>query len=160
MWAFPYLLVAIIYVSLVGPSLTNVIFALGFAYVDDFARITRGEVLSIREQEYVMAAESIGLSDKGIIFEEIFPNTVAPVIVHFTIYTARAMIGEATLSFLGLGVAPTTPTWGMLLGQGRNFIGSAWWISILPGLAIVIAVFGINLLGDALRDSIDVEEAA
>lgn len=158
MWAFPWLLVAIMLVAIFGQSLWNVIFAVGFAYVDDFARITRGEVLSIREEEYALAAESIGLSDLQIISEEVLPNTVAPLIVQFTVLVARAMLAEATLSFLGLGVKPTTPTWGALLGQGRNFLTQAWWISVIPGLMIMITVLGINLFGDALRDAFDVKD--
>jgi peptide/nickel transport system permease protein len=158
MWAFPWLLIAIMLVAVFGQGLWNVIIAVGFAYIDDFARITRGEVLSIRSEEYVLAAESVGLSDLEIIVEEVFPNTVAPIIVQFTVLVARAMLAEATLSFLGLGVKPSTPTWGALLGQGRNFITQAWWISILPGVLIMITVLGINLFGDALRDAFDVRE--
>ncbi|MFC6942258.1 ABC transporter permease [Salinirubellus sp. GCM10025818] len=158
MWAFPWLLIAIMLVAVFGQGLWNVIIAVGFAYIDDFARITRGEVLSIRSEEYVLAAESVGLSDVEIIVEEVFPNTVAPIIVQFTVLVARAMLAEATLSFLGLGVKPSTPTWGALLGQGRNFITQAWWISILPGVLIMITVLGINLFGDALRDAFDVRE--
>lgn len=158
MWAFPWLLIAIMLVAIFGQGVWNVIFAVGFAYIDDFARITRGEVLSIREEEYLLAAESVGLGNFEIIFEEVFPNTVAPIIVQFTVLVARAMLAEATLSFLGLGVKPSTPTWGALLGQGRNFITQAWWISIIPGLFIMVTVLGINLFGDALRDAFDVKE--
>ncbi|MFC5279928.1 ABC transporter permease [Halorubrum rubrum] len=158
MWAFPWLLIAIMLVAVFGQGVWNVIVAVGFAYIDDFARITRGEVLSIREEEYVLAAESVGLGDLEIVFEEVFPNTVAPIIVQFTVLVARAMLAEATLSFLGLGVKPSTPTWGALLGQGRDFITTAWWISILPGVLIMITVLGINLFGDALRDAFDVRE--
>lgn len=158
MWAFPWLLIAIMLVAIFGQSLWNVIFAVGFAYVDDFARITRGEVLSIREEEYALAAKSVGLGNLQIIGEEVLPNTVAPLIVQFTVLVARAMLAEATLSFLGLGVKPTTPTWGALLGQGRNFLTQAWWISVIPGLMIMITVLGINLFGDALRDAFDVKD--
>lgn len=158
MWAFPWLLIAIMLVAIFGQGVWNVVVAVGFAYIDDFARITRGEVLSIREEEYMLAAESVGLSDAEVIFEEVLPNTVAPIIVQFTVLVARAMLAEATLSFLGLGVKPSTPTWGSLLGQGRDFITQAWWISIIPGLLIMITVLGINLFGDALRDAFDVRE--
>jgi peptide/nickel transport system permease protein len=160
MWAFPWLLIAIMLVAIFGQGLWNVIFAVGFAYIDDFARITRGETLSVREDEYILAAEGVGLSNVEIIFEEVLPNTVAPLIVQFTVLVARAMLAEATLSFLGLGVKPTTPTWGALLGQGRNFITQAWWISVVPGIMIMIVVLGINLFGDALRDAFDVKEDA
>lgn len=158
MWAFPWLLIAIMLVAIVGQSFWNVLIAVGFAYIDDFARLARGEVLAIREEEYTLAAKSVGLGDREIIFEEVFPNTVAPLIVQFTVFTARAILAESTLSFLGLGVKPTTPTWGALLGQGRGFITQAWWISIIPGIAIMITVLGINLFGDALRDAFDVKE--
>ena len=159
-WAFPYLLVAIFLVAVFGQGFWNVIIALGFAYIDDFARIIRGEVLAIREQEYVLAAKSIGLNSREIMTGEVFPNTVAPLLVIYTVLVARAMIAEATLSFLGLGVLPTTPTWGSLLGQGRNFVSEAWWIGILPGLMIAITVLGINLFGDGLRDAFDVKSEA
>jgi len=159
MWAFPWLLIAIMLVAIFGQGFWNVLFAVGFAYIDDFARLARGEVLAIREEEFTMAAKSIGLVDREIIFEEVFPNTVAPLIVQFTVFSARAILAESTLSFLGLGVKPTTPTWGALLGQGRGFITQAWWISIIPGIAIMITVLGINLFGDALRDAFDVKEA-
>lgn len=158
MWAFPWLLIAIMLVAIFGQGVWNVIFAVGFAYIDDFARITRGEVLSIREEEYTLAARSVGLSDLEVIGGEVLPNTVAPLIVQFTVLVARAMLAEATLSFLGLGVKPTTPTWGALLGQGRNFLTQAWWISVIPGVMIMITVLGINLFGDALRDAFDVKD--
>jgi peptide/nickel transport system permease protein len=158
LWAFPYLLIALLFVAIFGRGYWNVVFALGFAYIDDFARIIRSEVLAIREEEYILAARMVGLKDRQIIFEQVVPNTVAPFIVMFTILVARAMIGEATLSFLGLGVKSTTPTWGAMLGQGRNVIATAWWISVIPGLFIMITVLGINLFGDALRDAFDVRE--
>lgn len=158
MWAFPWLLIAIMLVAIFGQGVWNVVIAVGFAYIDDFARLARSEVLAIREEEYTLAAESIGLSDTEIMFGEVLPNTVAPLIVQFTIFTAQAILAESTLSFLGLGVKPTTPTWGALLGQGRGFITQAWWISVIPGIAIMITVLGINLFGDALRDAFDVKE--
>jgi peptide/nickel transport system permease protein len=158
LWAFPWLLVAIMLVAVFGQSVWNVVVAIAFAYIDDFARIIRGEVLSIREEEFVMAAKNIGLDDVEIMVDEVLPNAVAPLIVQFTVLVARAMLAESTLSFLGIGVKPTTPTWGALLGQGRSLIGQAWWISIIPGIAIVITVLGINLFGDSLRDVFDVRQ--
>ncbi|GGN24440.1 ABC transporter permease [Halarchaeum nitratireducens] len=158
LWAFPWLLVAILLVAVFGQSVWNVVAAIAFAYIDDFARITRGEVLSIREEEFVMAARNVGLDDTAIMFDEVLPNALAPIIVQFTVLVARAMLAESTLSFLGIGVKPTTPTWGALLGQGRGLITQAWWISIIPGVAIIITVLGINLFGDALRDALDVRE--
>jgi peptide/nickel transport system permease protein len=158
MWAFPWLLLAIMLVAIFGQGFWNVIFAVGFAYIDDFARVARSEVLAIREEEYTLAAQSIGQSDSSIIFSEVLPNTTAPLIVQFTIFTASAILAEATLSFLGLGVRPTTPTWGTMLGQGRSFILQAWWISVIPGIAIMVTVLGINLFGDGLRDAFDVKD--
>jgi len=162
LWAFPWLLVAIMLVAVFGQGVWNVVVAIAFAYIDAFARLARGEVLSIREEEFVLAAKNIGLGDVEIMTEEVLPNAVAPLIVQFTVLVARAILAESTLSFLGIGVKPTTPTWGALLGQGRSLIGQAWWISIIPGIAIVITVLGINLFGDALRDAFDVrgEEGA
>jgi peptide/nickel transport system permease protein len=157
-WAFPWLLVAIMLVAIFGQSVWNVVFAIAFAYIDDFARITRSEVLSIREEEYIAAAKNIGVSDRDIMLNEVLPNAVAPLIVQFTVLVARAMLAESTLSFLGVGVKPTTPTWGALLGQGRGLIEQAWWISIIPGILIVITVLGINLFGDSLRDAFDVQQ--
>lgn len=156
LWAFPWLLVAIMLVAIFGQGVWNVIAAIAFAYIDDFARIARSEVLSIREEEFVLAAKNVGLGDFQIMTEEVLPNAVAPLIVQFTVLVARGMLAESTLSFLGIGVKPTTPTWGALLGQGRSLIGQAWWISIVPGIAIVVTVLGINLFGDALRDAFDV----
>jgi peptide/nickel transport system permease protein len=141
-----------------GPGFWNVVVAIGFAYIDDFARIVRGEVLAIREEEYTLAAEAAGLGSFAIMFTEVLPNTVGPVIVQFTIRLARAILAESTLSFLGIGVKPSTPTWGSMLGQGRDFIINAPWISVLPGVFIMITVLGVHLFGDALRDAFDVKE--
>lgn len=157
-WAFPYLLIAIMFVAVFGPGFWNVVLAIGIADLDDFARIVRGEVLSIREEEYIMAAKSVGLGDLRILGSEVLPNVMTPIIVEFTILTARAMLAEATLSFLGLGVEPGTPTWGVILGNGRDVVASVWWLSLSAGLAITITVLGINMFGDALRDAFDVEQ--
>ena len=158
LWAFPWLLIAIMLVAIFGQSVWNVIAAIAFAYIDDFARITRSEILSISEEEYILAAKNIGVGDINIMFREALPNAVGPLIVQFTVLVARAMLAESTLSFLGVGVKPTTPTWGALLGQGRGLIQQAWWISVIPGALIVITVLGINLFGDALRDTFDVKQ--
>jgi peptide/nickel transport system permease protein len=158
-WAFPYLLLAILLVAIFGPGFWNVVIAIGIADLDDFARIVRGEVLSIREEEYILAAKSVGLGDFRILGSEVLPNVMTPIIVEFTILTARAMLSEATLSFLGLGVEPGTPTWGVILGNGRAVVTSVWWLSLSAGIAITITVLGINMFGDALRDAFDVEES-
>ncbi len=157
LWTFPTLVIAIGVIAFSGSLGThNVIIAIGIAYIDDFARLIRGEVLIIREKPYIMAARSLGMSDVRIMFKEIFPNSIAPLIVQATLLIPLAIIIESVLSFLGLGVQPTTPTWGQLIGEGREFLGIAWWITIIPGFAIMISVLAFNMLGDGIRDALDV----
>lgn len=153
--AFPGILLAILVVSILGSSLLNVIVALAIFSVPTFARLTRSTVLSIRNTEYVTAAYALGASAPRIILRHILPNTLAPVIVYATLRTATAILGGATLSFLGLGVAPPTPEWGLMVSQGRHYILSSPHIILFPGLAIFFTVLSLNLLGDALRDVID-----
>lgn len=158
-WAFPELILAIVIITFAGGrGVSNVILAVGLAYIDDFARLIRGEVLYIREEQYILAAESVGMSNVRIMLKEIFPNAVAPLIVQTTIMVPLAILAEASLSFIGIGVSPTTPTWGILINTGRQFITLAPWISIAPGIAIMITVFGFNLFGDGLRDAFDISE--
>jgi peptide/nickel transport system permease protein len=145
-------------VAIIGPGFWNVVIAIAIADIDDFARITRAEVLAVREEDFVLAAKMVGLADKDILLTEVLPNVITPIIVQFTILTARAMLSEATLSFLGLGVEPGTPTWGAMLGEVRDIITQVWWLSISAGGLITITVLGINMFGDALRDAFDVEE--
>jgi peptide/nickel transport system permease protein len=157
-WAFPSLILAVAVITYVGGlGVWNVVVAIGVAYIDDFARIIRGEVLSIREKPYVMAARGTGMSDRRIMTSEMLPNAVAPLLVQLTVMLPLAILAEAGLSFLGLGVQATTPTWGLILSDGRQFIGSAWWISVMPGIAIMFTVLGFNMLGDGLRDALDVQ---
>ena len=141
-----------------GTGLSNVIVAISLAFLDDFARIVRGMVLTIREEEYVTASRAIGAQDRRIIFRHILPNASAPVIVQATVSVSYAILAEAGLSFLGLGVKPSTPTWGLILSDARSFISRGWWLAIFPGLAITLTVLSINFLGDALRDILDVRE--
>jgi peptide/nickel transport system permease protein len=158
-WAFPELILGVGIIAITGGlGVQNVIIAIGIAYIDDFARLIRGEVLSLREEEYVTAARAIGMTDRRIMTREILPNAVAPLIVQATLMIPLAILAEAGLSFLGLGVKPTTPTWGLLLSEGRQFISRAWWISVMPGLAIMLVVLAFNTLGDGLRDVFDVSE--
>ena len=158
-WAFPELILAVGIIAYAGGrGVWNVIIAVGIAYIDDFARLIRGEVLSIRETEYIRAAKSIGMTNSRVMTREVLPNAIAPLIVQATIMIPLAIIAEASLSFLGLGVKPTTPTWGILVNQGRQFILQAWWVSMFPGLAIMVTVLGFNLFGDGLRDILDVEQ--
>ncbi|GAB4560831.1 MAG: ABC transporter permease [Anaerolineae bacterium] len=157
-WAFPNFIIAVYLVAVFGTGLANVIVAVTLAYLDDFSRIVRGVVLSLREEEFVTAARAIGSSDWRILFRHILPNATAPVIVQATVSVSYAILAEAGLSFLGLGVKPSTPTWGLILSDARTFISRAWWLGVFPGLAIMITVLSINFLGDALRDMFDVRE--
>ena len=155
-WAFPNFIIAVYLVAVFGTGLSNVIVAVSLAFLDDFARITRGMVLTIREEEYVIAARSLGASDLHIMLRHVLPNAMAPIIVQATISVSYAILAEAGLSFLGLGVKPTTPTWGLIVSDSRTFFSRAWWLGVFPGLAIMITVLSINFLGDALRDILDV----
>lgn len=158
-WAFPELILGVGIIAITGGlGVKNVVIAIGIAYIDDFARLIRGEVLSLREEEYITAARAIGMSGRRIMTREILPNAVAPLIVQATLMIPLAILAEAGLSFLGLGVKPTTPTWGLLLSDGRQFISQAWWISVMPGLAIMLVVLAFNTLGDGLRDVFDVSK--
>ncbi|WP_254545125.1 ABC transporter permease [Halomarina pelagica] len=158
-WAFPELILGVGIIALTGGlGVTNVVIAIGIAYIDDFARLIRGEILSLRESEYVTAARAVGMSDRRIMAREMLPNAVAPLIVQATLMIPLAILAEAGLSFLGLGVKPTTPTWGLLLSDGRQFIERAWWISVMPGLAIMVTVLAFNTFGDGLRDAFDVDQ--
>ncbi|MDF1590464.1 MAG: ABC transporter permease [Desulfobacterales bacterium] len=153
--AFPYILLAIVIVAYLGPSLRNAMVAIGITYVPRFARIVRGSVLEECEKDYVTAARSIGVSDSRIIFIEILPNCLGPLIVQTTLSFASAILDAAALSFLGLGAQPPTPEWGAMIAQSRSLILRAPWVMTLPGLAILFAVLGFNLLGDGLRDALD-----
>ncbi|MFC3959598.1 ABC transporter permease [Halovivax cerinus] len=158
-WAFPEIVLAIAIIAFSGGiGVWNVIIAIGIAYVDDFARLVRGEVLWIREEEYIKAARSIGMPDRRIMSREILPMSIGPIVVQATVLLPLAILWEASLSFLGLGVKPTTPTWGLLIADGRDFIVEAWWIAMMPGLAIMFTVLAFNIIGDGLRDAFDVHE--
>ncbi|MEE8545488.1 MAG: ABC transporter permease, partial [Alphaproteobacteria bacterium] len=158
-WAFPNFIIAVYLVAVVGTGLSNVIIAIALAFVDDFARIARGMVLTIKEEQYIAAARAIGVSKTRIMWRHILPNAGAPIIVQATVSVAYAILAEAGLSFLGLGVEASTPTWGLILAESRSFISRAWWLGVFPGLFIMITVLSINFLGDALRDLLDVREA-
>ena len=153
--AFPFILLMLAVLAVIGPGLWNLILVLGVTGWVTYARVVRGQVFSLREKEYIIAARSIGSSSLRIIFLHIMPNVLGPVIVIASFAVASTIVAEASLSFLGLGVKPTTPTWGMMLSDGREYIRSAWWLTTLPGLALAITVLGINLLGDWLRDVLD-----
>jgi len=157
-WAFPNIIIAVYLVAVFGAGLWNVIIAISLAFLDDFARITRGMVLSLREREYVASARACGATNWRLMRHHILPNAAAPIIVTATVSVAYAILAEAGLSFLGLGVEPTTPTWGGILSDARTFFSRAWWLAFFPGAAIMLVVLSINFLGDALRDILDVRE--
>ena len=153
--AFPDILLAIALMASLGPSARNVVIALGFVYTPRIARIVRASVLVVASQEYVEAARALGAPVARILLRHILVNTASPVIVQATFITAYAMLGEAALSFLGVGIPPQIPTWGGIISEGQVYLRQAWWISIFPGAAIVVSVLSLNLLGDGLRDYLD-----
>ena len=153
--SFPPLLLAIAIAGSLGGGQASVVFALGFIYVPVFARLVRGRTLSLSEEVFVMAAKSYGASAAKILTRHILPNIVGVIVVQATIGFSGAILSEATLSFLGLGVPPPLPSWGRDLSDGRPFIRDAWWLIVIPAMAIIINVLGINFLGDGLRDALD-----
>lgn len=155
MFAFPVILLAIAIVAVLGPGLNTAIIAIGVVYLPIFARVTRGSVLSVREEPYVKAARSIGIGDARIIASHILPNVSAPIIVQTSLSFAFAILSEAALSFLGLGVQPPAPSWGRMLFDAKDYLNQGWWMSVFPGLAIFLTVLAFNLVGDALRDVLD-----
>jgi peptide/nickel transport system permease protein len=154
-WAFPTVLMAIFLVAVLGPGLFNVMMAVGLVYWGGYARVVRGQVLSLREWEFVTAARAMGALDRRIILRHVLPNVLAPVIVMATLMMGDAILIEATLSFLGMGAQPPTPSWGSILADGRTYLTLAPWVSLFPGVAIMVTVLGFNLLGDGLRDALD-----
>ncbi|MBI4278118.1 MAG: ABC transporter permease, partial [Armatimonadetes bacterium] len=153
--AFPLYLLALTVMAILGSSLGNTILAVGIASFPAFARLTRGEALAIKRREFVDAARAIGASDPAIMRRHIFPNIVAPIIVMATLRVGQAILVEAGLSFLGLGIAPPTPSWGLMVNDGLALIWNAPWVATFPGLAIMLLVLGFNLVGDGLRDALD-----
>jgi peptide/nickel transport system permease protein len=160
LWAFPVIILAVALVAIFGAGFRNVVIAIAVAYIDDFARIVRAEALSLREEEFTTAARAVGAPASRIMAVHILPNMLAPILVQFTFAVGLGILSESTLTFLGLGVDPSTPTWGLALNEGRDFVRQAWWISVFPGLAIVLTVLSLNLFGDGLRDALDVKGIA
>lgn len=154
-YAFPFLLFAIAIMTILGPGFINVFIAIGIINWAWFARVVRGSVLSARETEYVLAARALGASSVRVIFKHIMPNVVAPVIVGAALNSGYAILAEAALSFLGIGVQPPNPSWGLMLSDARNYITTAPFLAFYPGLAISLTVLGFILLGNGLRDAID-----
>lgn len=155
LFAFPTLLLALAVVATLGPEVPNLILALTIVFIPSFARVTRGAALTVGAEPYVEAARSVGVSNTRIICKYVLPNAFAPIAVQFTISIANAILVEASLGYLGLGVPPPTPSWGGMLASGKSFIEVSMWPSLVPGLFIMLAVLGFNLLGDSLRDSLD-----
>jgi peptide/nickel transport system permease protein len=155
MLAFPQLILAFAMVAVLGPGIGNIILVLGITGWERYARVVRAEVLALREREFVQAARAIGVSNLKIAFGHIMPNTFSSVIVMATLQTAQAILAEAALSFLGLGTGRNYPSWGQMISLGRDYISIAWWLSTFPGLAILLTVLAINLVGDRIRDVLD-----
>ena len=153
--AFPGILLALAVIATLGSSLPNLMIAVGISAIPDYVRIARGAVLTVKEREFVLAARVVGCRDRAIVLRHILPNVTAPLVVIATLGIAGAIITGSALSFLGLGVRPPTPEWGNMLAEGREFLARAWWVAFFPGLAIMAAVFAVNLLGDGLRDVLD-----
>jgi ABC-type dipeptide/oligopeptide/nickel transport system permease subunit len=155
MISFPSLVLALALVGAIGASLQNIIIVIALVYTPQYARLIRGDVLSVKEEEFVEAARGTGLSELKVLRKHVIPNAFTPVFVQATFHVATAIIFEASLSFLGLGVQPPTPTWGVLIADGRQYLPEGWWISTFPGLAIMVTVLAFNIFGDGLRDEID-----
>lgn len=153
--AFPTLVLALAITAALGPGLRNAMIAIGIVYTPLFARLTRGQVLSVREREFVEAARTLGAGHMRIMARHILPNVVAPLIVQVSLSIALAILAEATLSFLGLGVQPPEPSWGSMVSRGKDYLDMAPWLAFAPGGAILLAVIGFNFLGDAIRDALD-----
>lgn len=151
----PFLVLAIALGAFLGPSLTNAMIAIGLSAMPIFSRLTRGQVLAIRHEDYLEGAQAIGLPDRWIILRYVLPNVLSPLVVQATLTIASAILAEASLSFLGLGQQPPSPSWGSMLNTAKNFMEQAPWMSIAPGVAIYITVLCFNLLGDGLRDALD-----
>nr|WP_257985650.1 MULTISPECIES: ABC transporter permease [Bacillus] len=153
--AFPSLLLAIAIIAVLGVGLTNAMIAVAISVIPSYVRVVRGAVLSIREKEYIEAVKALGVSDYKIIVKHVLPNVLSPVIVLSSLQFGTSILVAAALSFLGLGAQPPTPEWGAMAYVGKAFLGQAWWMSLFPGLSIMLVVLGFNLLGDGLRDALD-----
>lgn len=153
--SFPYLVLAVGLAAILGPSLMNATIALGINQIPVFIRVTRGEVLGLREEDFVAGAVADGAGDHSILTRHILPNTISPLLVQATVAIPQAIIGESLLSFLGLGVQPPTPSWGVMLSQAQSYIAQGPWLALFPGLAIFLTTLSFNLLGDGLRDVLD-----
>ena len=159
MMCFPTFFLILTILALWGPSLASVMVVIGITSWPGIARIVRGEFLRLKEGDYVMASRALGARDSWIIFRHILPNSLAPVLVSATFGIASTILTESSLSFLGFGVQPPTPSWGDILNQFRDFIDFAWWLTLIPGFAIFITITAYNLLGEGLQDALDPKSA-
>jgi peptide/nickel transport system permease protein len=153
--ALPFILIALTFISILGGGLENIILFMIISQWVQYARLVRGMVLSVREREFVQAARAFGVRDFAMVRHHILPNVIGPVIILMTLNVANNILLESSLTFLGLGVDPLIPSWGGMLADGRTYMQTAWWVSVFPGVAIMLTVLGLNLLGDWLRDRID-----
>jgi peptide/nickel transport system permease protein len=153
--SFPQLLLALAFVAALGPSLVTIILVLGLTGWERYARVVRAEVLALREKDFVEAARALGVGAARVILRHLLPNTFSSIVVLSTLQVAQAILQEAALSFLGVGSGRTYPTWGTMIALGRDFVSVAWWLATFPGLAILLTVLAINLVGDRLRDALD-----
>lgn len=155
MLCFPTFFLILAVIAFLDPSIWNIMIVIGLTSWMGVARLVRAEFLSLREREFVQAARALGASDRRLIFRHILPNALSPVLVSATLGVAGAILTESALSFLGIGVQPPTPSWGNMLTVGKQTLGVAWWLSVFPGLAILVTVLGYNLLGEGIRDALD-----
>lgn len=153
--ALPFILLAITFIAVIGGGLNNMIILLIISQWVQYARLVRGSVMSLKDREFILSAKAIGVRDWRILFQHLLPNLLGPVVVLMTLNVANNILLESSLTFLGLGVDPVIPSWGGMLAEGRNYLQTAWWVSVFPGLAILLTVLGLNLLGDWLRDALD-----
>jgi peptide/nickel transport system permease protein len=153
--AFPLILVALLIVVVLGPGIQNIVLAIAATVWARFARQVRGEVLSLKEREFVTLAKIAGVPEHQIILKHIFPNVVNTLLIVISLQVGQVILTEASLSFLGLGLPPGDPAWGIMVAEGRNFVIDAWWLSLFPGIAITLVVLAFNFFGDWLRDTLD-----
>lgn len=153
--AFPSVLLALVVLAALGPGIKNIVIALSISYMPRVARTVRGSVVVVKEYEHVEAARALGTKDRDIIFRHILPLCWSPIIVRLTLIMALTILSEASLTFLGVGLSPDIPSWGNILSEGRLYMTTAPWITVIPGIAILIAVLGLNMMGDGLRDLLD-----
>lgn len=156
--ALPFILLPMVIVSVLGATMRNLILVLAIAGWVVYARVVRGQVIRLRQVEYIQSSKAVGCSGSRILFRHLLPNVLTPVIVLVTLGLAQMILLESSLSFLGLGIQPPTPTWGGMLNESRNYIAQSWWASVMPGIAIMMTVLSVNFLGDWLRDILDPKE--